>query len=376
MLKGIYLTLLVGPVVPAPVPQLVVDALTSVSVTRDTKGASGFELSFALNNRSPLQTLFLLTSGSTPLLRVILVATVNGTPEVLMDGVTTLTQVAPGTTPGQSTLTVTGEDLTKVMDSNLIDASGTPYPAMSPEARVAMIIGKYGQYGLVPLVIPSLFTDTPVPTEKTPSHKGSDLHYIRKLANEAGYVFYIDPGPAPGQNTAYWGPEIKVGTPQPALNINMDAFTNVETLSFSFKTGEKVLPIVYIQNPQSKSTVQVPIPDLNPLQPPLGATALLPTRVEVLRDTAKLSPLQAISRGLAAGAKSADAVTGTGTLDVLRYGRLLKARQLVGVRGAGMAYDGLYFVKSVTCTLKRGEFKQNFTLTRNGLVSITPLVPA
>ena len=54
---------------------------------------------------------------------------------------------------------------------------------------------------------------------------------------------------------------------------------------------------------------------------------------------------------------------------------MLKARQLVGVRGAGLAYDGLYYVQSVTSTLKRGEFKQSFTLTRNGLVSITPRVP-
>ena len=58
-----------------------------------------------------------------------------------------------------------------------------------------------------------------------------------------------------------------------------------------------------------------------------------------------------------------------------RYGRLLKARQLVGVRGAGLAYDGLYFVRSVTSTIKRGELKQEFDLTRNGLISITPVVP-
>jgi hypothetical protein len=30
----------------------------------------------------------------------------------------------------------------------------------------------------------------------------------------------------------------------------------------------------------------------------------------------------------------------------------------------------------VTSTLKRGEFKQKFSLTRNGLISITPRVPA
>jgi hypothetical protein len=104
---------------------------------------------------------------------------------------------------------------------------------------------------------------------------------------------------------------------------------------------------------------------------------LLPTpiaNVKKLKDTAKLNPMQAISRGLAVAACSQDAVTANGSLDVLRYGRMLKARQLVGVRGAGVAYDGLYYVQSVTSTLKRGEFKQNFQLTRNGLVSVTPRV--
>jgi hypothetical protein len=375
MLKGLYLTLLVGPVVPLPMPQVVMEALTGVTVKSNTEGASGFDLSFTLSNRSPLHTIFLLAAGNTPLLRVILIVTINGSPQVMMDGVTTMVQVAPGSAPGQSTLTVTGEDLTKLMDSNLIDFSGIPYPAMPAEARVALIIAKYAMFGMIPLVIPSFFPDFPLPIERMPTHQGSDLAYVRQLASEVGYVFYIDPGPVPGVNTAYWGPEIKIGPPQPALNTGMDAHTNVESLGFNFRTAENVLPIVFIQNALTKAPIPIPIPSINPLQPPLGVTGLIPTRVEVLRDTAKLSPMAAISRGLAAGSKSADSVTGTGTLDVLRYGRLLKARQLVGVRGAGMAFDGLYFVQSVTSTIKRGELKQNFTLTRNGLISITPKVP-
>jgi hypothetical protein len=58
----------------------------------------------------------------------------------------------------------------------------------------------------------------------------------------------------------------------------------------------------------------------------------------------------------------------------LRYGRVLKARQLVGVRGAGLAFYGLYYVTSVTNAIKRGEFKQQFTLSRNGLLSTVPRV--
>jgi hypothetical protein len=304
---------------------------------------------------------------------VIIIATVNGVPQVLIDGVMTKQQVTPGSKPGQSTLTITGDDLTKVMD--LQDFSGLPYPAMPAEARIALIIAKYVVFGIIPLVIPSLFVDIPIPTDRIPTQKLTDLKYINELASNAGYVFYIDPGPVPGTNVAYWGPEIKVGVPQPALNFDMDSQTNVESLSFTFNTADTTLPVVFIQNQLTKIPIPIPIPNLNPLQPPLGVIPAPITNLTLMKDTAKLSPMAAIGKGLAVAAKSADAVSGRGSLDITRYGRVLKARQLVGVRGAGMAYDGLYYVKSTTTTIKRGEFKQSFELTRNGLISITPSVP-
>lgn len=373
MLKGYYLTLMIGPVVPVPVPKSVLDALTSVEVTTSAGSASGFQLSFTLNNRSPLHTLFLVAGAQTPLLRVILIVTINGSPNVLMDGVMTNQQVSPGSKPGESTLTITGEDLTKVM--SLVDFSGLPYPAMPAEVRVALIIAKYAMFGMIPLVIPSLFIDLPIPVERIPIHQGKDLEYIQKLASDVGYVFYVDPGPVPGTNTAYWGPEIKVGVPQPALNFDMDAHTNVESLSFNFDTANTTIPIVFIQNQLTKFPIPIPIPNLNPLQPPLGAIPAPITNLTILKETAKMSPMAAIAMGLAVAARSADAVSGSGSLNVVRYGRLLKARQLVGVRGVGTAFDGLYYVKSVTTSIKRGEIKQRFQLTRNGLVSITPKVP-
>jgi hypothetical protein len=374
MLKGLYLTLLIGPVVPIPVPKPVLDALTDVEVKARTDGPSLFQLTFTLSNHSPLHTLFLIAGAQTPLLRVIIIVTINGTPNVLMDGVMTNQQVSPGSKPGESTLTITGEDLSKMM--SLIDFSGIPYPAMPPEVRILLIIAKYAMFGMIPLVIPSLFTDIPIPVERYPIHQGTDLEYIQQLAADAGYVFYVDPGPVPGTNTAYWGPEIKVGVPQPALNYDMDAHTNVESLSFNFNGANTTLPIVFIQNSLTKVPIPIPIPKLNPLQPPLGVIPAPITNVTILKDTAKLSPMAAIGKGLAVASRSADAVSGNGSLDVVRYGRLLKSRQLVGVRGVGTAFDGLYFVKSVTTKLKQGEIKQSFELSRNGLVSITPRVPA
>jgi hypothetical protein len=245
---------------------------------------------------------------------------------------------------------------------------------MPANARVAAIIAKYAMFGIVPAVVPSPYLDVVLPTALIPAQDGTDLQYIQLLAERTGYVFYVDPGPKRGMSTAYWGPSINWGKEQPALNYDMDAHTNVESLNLSFNTADATMPVIYIQNKLTKVPIPVPLPKINPLRRPMGSVPPAVTKFAPMRDTAKLPVVNALLLGIAEAAKSADAVSGTGTLDVVRYGRILKARALVGVRGAGVAFDGLYFVKRVTSTLKRGEFKQSFELSRNALVSINEKV--
>jgi hypothetical protein len=379
LLGSVQLTMMIGPVVPLTVPRVVLDALSEIEVKVEDVGTSGFQLVFSIDKQSPLQILFLL-SGGLPLLfmRVVLVATVNGQANVLIDGVITNNQISPGDKGSNSTLTITGKDLTALMDQS--DWSGFPFPACPAEARVALMLAKYALFGVIPLVIPSILINIPIPIEQIPSQQGTDLGYIRYLAEQAGYVFYIDPGPVPGVSKAYWGPQIKVGTPQPSLNTDMDAYTNVESMHFTFDQEKNRIPIVYIYNQETGVSIPIPIPPITPLNPPLGLippfpTNLLPPDLKPFRDDlAKLPIPQAIMMGLAAAARAAEVVTCEGSLDVTRYRGILKARQLVGVRGAGSAFDGLYYVKSVTHKIKRGEYKQNFTLTRNGLASTVPTV--
>jgi hypothetical protein len=373
MLDGVSLSLLIGPVVPIPVPPVVLDALTEVEVTSSAGAASGFRLAFTLNNRSALHTTFLVAATRTALMRVIVIVTIKSMPTVLMDGVITNQQLVAGSQPGQTTLAIIGEDLSKLMD--LQEFNGIPYPAMPQNVQVMTVLSKYLALGVVPVVIPPISLDVPLPTGRIPSHEGTDLHHVLALAEEVGYVFYVDPGPLPGFNTAYWGPEIKVGIPQPALSLDMDAHRNVDSLSFTFDSANTDLPVVMIQNPLTKVPIPIPIPKINPLQPPLGVFGPPITRISIQEGTAKLSAMAALGEGLAAASESLDAVTANGSLDVVRYGHVLKSRKLVGVRGAGLAFDGLYYVRSVTSTIKPGEFKQSFELSRNGLVSITPAVP-
>jgi hypothetical protein len=377
MLDGpLNLTLLVGPMVPVPAPRFVLDALTGVTVnaTAEPGKDSGFELTFTLDKNSVLPTIFLLVGGAVPpILRVVVVVTAGGAPEVLIDGVVTETSTAAGESGKPATLTVKGVDLTAVM--GLIDFTGLPFPALPVEARILLILAKYAFLGVIPLVIPSIVPDVPNPLERIPVQHGTDLAYMRTLADRSGYVFTVFPGPAPGTTFAYWGPEAKIGTPQRALNVDMDVLTNVESLSCTFDAESATLPMIFLQNQETKAIFPVPIPNVSPLNPPLGLVQPIPKKIRYIRETAKLGPAQAVLLGMAKAARSADAVKATGHLDVLRYGDVLKPRSLVGVRGAGLAFDGLYFVQAVQHSIKRGEFTQRFTLVRNGLISTLPVIP-
>jgi hypothetical protein len=373
MLGGVNLQLLIGPV-PIPAPKEVVEALTSVKVEAGAgETQAGFELTFDLPVRSPLRTLFLLTGGgSLPLMRVVLAVQINGRAESVVDGVTTNVETQPGE-GGVGKLVVKGKDMSALMD--IIELTGLPYPAMPPAVRVLLVLAKYAAFGVLPIVIPSIAEDLPLPIQRVPQQRGSDYAYVKRLAQQCGHVFYLEPGPAVGTSKAYWGPEVRVGQPQPALTVNMDAMSNVEQLNFNFDKERKTMPIVFIQESVSKVPIPIPIPDISPLNPPLGLVPPLPPKIQQLDDTAQMSPVSALMTGLAFAAQNSDSVFGNGRLDVARYGRLLKSRQLVGVRGAGIPFDGLYYVRSVTHEIKRGEYKQSFQLARNALVSTFPTVP-
>lgn len=372
MLDRLQLTLLAGKVIPMPVPAAVTRALKSAQVTVQAGQRSGFQLVFSTSKTSPITTTLIPAGLFDPGMRVVIVATVNGMPKVLMDGVITRQEAGFSNQIGQSAVTVTGEDLTVLMD--LEDKQGSMFPPLPAFGRVMLVLKDYLIYGIVPLVIPELFPDIAIPTDKIKSQKGTDLSYIQALAKENSYVFYLDPGPVPGQSVAYWGPEIRIGIPQPALNIDMDALTNVESLSFSFDGLQPTQVMATIQEPFTKLSIKIPLPELNILAPPLALRQAPSLRSVPLEGAAKDNPILAIAKGFGKVSESADAVTGNGQLDVFRYGHILNARSLVGVRGAGLGYDGLYYVKSVTHSIAPGSYTQSFTIARNGLVPLTPVV--
>ena len=189
-----------------------------------------------------------------------------------------------------------------------------------------------------------------------------------------GYTFYLVPGPRPGRSTAYWGPEVRLGERQRALNVNMDADSTVDQLTFAFDGAAREVPMARIQNQRTRQSHLLSPPDISPLRPPLGRRAAPALKRRTLSDTAKKDVGLAEAEALARAVASSDAISGSGSLDVNRRGYVLRPRELVGVRGAGVTYDGDYYVKSVTHNLRPGSYQQNFTLAREGLIARSNVV--
>jgi hypothetical protein len=155
----------------------------------------------------------------------------------------------------------------------------------------------------------------------------------------------------------------------------MGPHTTCDNLQFSLDGTAKKIVVMTVMDPFTRRTpIPIPVPNISVLRPPMGLRLTPPARVEFPGYVAHLNPSQAANLALSIVFGASDAITGSGSLDVLRYGHVLRARMMVGVRGVGFTYDGLYYVNSVTNDIKRGQFKQSFNLSRDGLVSNTPAV--
>ncbi|MFF9671291.1 hypothetical protein ACF1GS_06245 [Streptomyces eurythermus] len=360
----VHIQLLMGPKLARPVPLEVAEALLSAQITTTAGERSGFQFAFDLTKNGLLSRRLLPEGFFDPKTRVILTVSVRGTPEVLFDGLIVRQEVGASNLPGHSTLTVTGEDLTLLMD---LEERTARYPNLPPSQRVLTILRRYSDYGIRPDVYQEKIAQPPHQDLRVHYQTGTDLQYVTELARANGYTFYLEPGPDPGYSSARWGPEVRIGLRQHALNVNMDALSTVDQLTFAYDGTAREEPQARWQDPGTRQSTLLPQPPVSPLRPPLGRRPTPALKRKTLSGTAKQQREQAEAELLARAAVSADVVSGSGSLDVSRHGYLLQPRRLVGVRGAGRAYDGDYFVKSVTHNLRPGSFQQNFTLSREGL---------
>ncbi|MEM9293217.1 MAG: hypothetical protein AAGD01_16160 [Acidobacteriota bacterium] len=374
---GVHLNVLIGKVVPRPLPERYVRTMEQIQVTESTRGASGFQLRIGVNEPT-LGSGFPILDESIfePTSRVILTVLAGAVPQVLLDGIVTHRELQPAEGGPGAFLAVTGEDLSVLMD---LEEKTVEHTAQNELIIANKIIATYARYGMIPKVIPPPQLDQPLPIERIPVQRGTDLAYLRQLAARFGYVFMVEPGVAPLSTFGYWGPQPRTAIPQPALSVAMASQTNVEALTFSTDalTAERVHG--RIQDGKTNQANKIKISS-ETLKPRLAKKSALKAQGKLALDRLTVpgggftaSQARARAQGRVNRASEAP-VKAQGSLDTLAYGSVLRARGVVGVRGAGSAYDGSYYVESVTHDLRPGSYRQKFTLTREGQGSTLPLV--
>jgi hypothetical protein len=156
----------------------------------------------------------------------------------------------------------------------------------------------------------------------------------------------------------------------------MGADSNVLSIDFQ---NNGLAPQTVSGSVQDRNTnTAVPIQTFASTRVPLASQPAWATQSHVREKafrTSSATTSQAMAAAQAEMDKSQDAVvTASGELDALRYEALLKPRGLVGVRGVGYSYDGLYYVKQVSHSIASGRYRQRFNLERDGSGALTPVV--
>lgn len=374
-LPGLLLTVLAGATVPTPLPEPVLSRLRSATVTETDSQRSAFTLTLDAGRSGPLAAFDNPLITDSPLqvgARVVLLVTLGSVPTVLFDGVVTETTLTPGDRPGSATFEATGEDVSFLMD---LDEREAEYPALSDDMQVRTILAPYLAHGIVPVVITPPVVQPPSPVEQVPTQQTTDLRHVVALAERYGFVAYTQPQSVPGISEFYWGPPKRLGLPQPALSVGLGAQTTV-TSGPTF-TANALAPVQVSGTVQDPATGQsVPVQAAVALRPPLAAvplSATAPVRTRRLRESGTDAATSA-SRAQAVVDAGADGVVGEGELDAARYGAVLRPRGLVGLRGAGWSYDGLWYVRRVEHTIVPGSYRQKFTIVREGFGSTVPVV--
>ena len=226
-LLGIKLILLIGKTVPLPAPAAAMNALKHVKVINNSDGNDGFQITFSLG-KDKMGDYSLLSSGALdPDHRIVIGVMLGVSLEPLVDGVIYHHQIAPSDEPGMSTLTVSGRDISVMLD---LEEKNAEYRNRPDFLIVNEILAGYAKYGIIPQTMPT--TDIPIELFRVPRQHETDLRFIQRMAQRNGFVFYIEPVTL-GVTKAYFGPENRLGFPQPALSIDLGSATNVTSLRFA-----------------------------------------------------------------------------------------------------------------------------------------------
>jgi phage protein D len=291
--------------------------------------------------------------------------------EPVFDGYITTVNVHLGSEPDSAYIDVNGMDTSVLMS---LEEKIATWKDMTDSDIVQQIVSNYG--------IQVQIDSTPTvhqENDTTIVQRGTDMQFVRDLAQRNGLEFYFETDKDSGNVMAYLRAPQLTGTPQPDLAIRFGEESNLRSFSARL-SGQRPLHVKTAQmdvKANSPTTAQVSDTQLTKLGDkdantlignPLGS---LVTPKEAQAQMLVLGPptsdateLQTVAQ--AVRDEAAWFITASGEINSDSYQTVLRPHRLVLVKGAGTPYSGKYYVTHVVHDLKGdGSYTQSFEARRN-----------
>jgi phage protein D len=282
----------------------------------------------------------------------------SGAPEPLIEAYVIETSANFSNQPGQSALNVVAMDPTVLMN---LEEKVRPWPDMA-DGEIATTI--FEEHGFSAEVEPTQPTRQEV--DYTTMQRGADIRFLRELARRNGYECYVEANTTTGLIEGHFHPPRLEQRPQGVLSVNMGEATNVNSLNARYDMLRPTTARVTGLDIGTRSDQPAQADSLAHRE--LGSEPSLngdrQRRVLLSRTgLAETGELQTYAQAVVD--RSGLAITAEGDLNTVAYGRLLRAKRPVLVRGAGRQFNGTYYVRRVLHTFSGDGYTQRFTLHRN-----------
>jgi phage protein D len=260
-------------------------------------------------------------------------------------------------TPGESLLEVVAMDPTSLMN---LEERVRAWPDMA-DSDIASTI--FGEYGFTPQV------DQTQPTreelDRTVMQRGSDIQFLRELAERNGYECYVELNAESGEVEGHFHPSRSDDSSQGVLSVNLGNATNVNRFNARY---DMLSPLTTEARNVDAGNVADNDTASDSQSDELGeqgtATQDRPRRV-LLANTGLTDTGELQSYAQAVVDRAAWAIHAEGELSSVTYGDILRAKRPVNVRGAGRQFSGTYYVEKVLHHLSDEGYTQSFSLRRN-----------
>ena len=291
--------------------------------------------------------------------------------EPVFDGYITAVHVSLEGQPCSGNIEVSGMDTSILMS---LEEKITTWKNMADSDIVQQILSNYGVQVQVDST-PTVHQEN----DTTIVQRGTDIQFVRDLAQRNGMEFYFETDKESGKVIAYFRAPQLTGTPQPDLAIQFEEESNLRSFSARL-SGQRPLNVKTQQldvKANSPNTAQSNDTQLTKLGDK-DANTLIGGPLESL-----VIPKEAQAQMLVLGPPTSDAtelhtlvqavrdeaswlIVAQGEINSDAYQRVLRPHRLVLVKGAGTPYNGKYYVTSVVHELRGvGSYLQRFEVRRN-----------